>query len=91
MSATAATTADTLDPLAEVRAFILQNFYVPDPYSLADNASLLDHGIIDSTGVLEIIGFLESSFGIVVADRDIVPENMDSVAAIAAFVTRRRS
>jgi acyl carrier protein len=72
-----------------VRAFITSNFYVADPGTLADDASLLDQGIIDSTGVLEIIVFLEDTFGFKVADSEMVPENLDSIDNIASFVARR--
>lgn len=69
-----------------VRSFILTNFYVPETISLADDMSLLELGIVDSTGVLEVTAFLESEYGIDIADDEIVPANMDSIMAIAAFV-----
>lgn len=73
-----------------VRTFIVQNFYVPDSGALADDTSLLDRGIVDSTGVLEVTAFLEKEFGIRVEDAEIVPENLDTIGAIAAFVARKR-
>lgn len=72
-----------------IRAFIAQNFYVPDVQSLADDTSLLDQGIVDSTGVLEVTAFLEAQFGIKVEDAEIVPENLDTIANIVAFVKRK--
>jgi acyl carrier protein len=75
----------------QVRTFVTSNFYVPDPSLLTDDASLLDQGIIDSTGVLEVISFLEETFGITVEDREILPENLDSIARIAAFVSRKKN
>ena len=72
-----------------VRQFIAKNFYVTDPAALADDASLLEKGIIDSTGMLEVIGFLESSFEIKVADDEMLPENLDSIARIVAFVASK--
>jgi acyl carrier protein len=69
-----------------IRGFILTNFYVPEAITLADDTSLLELGIVDSTGVLEVTAFLESEYGIEVADDEIVPANMDSIGAIAAFV-----
>lgn len=74
-----------------VRGFITKNFYVADPGSLGDDDSLLDKGIVDSTGVLEVIGFLESDFGVSVDDAEILPENLDSIARIAAFVERKKA
>jgi acyl carrier protein len=71
-----------------IREFITTNFYVADPASLDDGDSLLDGGIVDSTGVLELVAFLEERFGIRVEDRDIVPENLDSIEALEAFVVR---
>jgi acyl carrier protein len=73
-----------------VKAFITTNFYVPDPAALTDDASLLDRGIIDSTGVLEIIGFLEQEFGVTVDDAEILPENLDSVGRIVDFIAKKK-
>jgi len=73
------------------RAFVTSNFFVAEPQSLADTDSLLDAGIIDSTGVLELIGFIEQKFGITVADEELVPENLDSIACLAAFVRRKHA
>jgi len=72
-----------------IRSFIESNFYVPDSASLADDASLLDRGVIDSTGVLELIGFLQDEYKVEVADDEIVPENLDTIARIEAYVTRK--
>jgi acyl carrier protein len=73
-----------------VRQFIIENFYVSDPAELADGASLIQGGWIDSTGMLEMIAFLEGEYGIRIADTEMVPENLDSVDRIAAFVDRKR-
>lgn len=72
-----------------VRAFIASNFYVPNAQALSDDTSLLDQGIVDSTGVLEVTTFLESQFGIKIEDTEIVPENLDTIANIVAFVKRK--
>jgi acyl carrier protein len=74
----------------QVRDFITSNFYVADPKSLADHTSLLDQGIIDSTGVLEVIMFVETAFGLTVEDAEMLPENLDSIERIAAFVARKQ-
>lgn len=73
-----------------VRQFVLENFYVADPAELTDEVSLVEGGYVDSTGVLELIGFVETEFGIKVADADTTPENLGSIARIAAFVDRQR-
>jgi acyl carrier protein len=75
----------------QIRQFILTNFYVADPDSLADDTSLLDLAIIDSTGVLEVITFLESEYGISIDDAEIVPENLETISRIAAFVAQKRA
>ena len=74
-----------------VRKFITTNFYVMDPAALSDDASLLNLGIVDSTGVLEVISFLETEFGLAVDDAEIIPENLDSIGRISAFVSRKSS
>ena len=72
-----------------IRMFITGNFYVADPAALSDGESLLEAGIIDSTGVLEVLGFLEREFGITMSDDEILPENLDSIARLTAFVGRK--
>jgi acyl carrier protein len=72
------------------RALVTGNFYVADPGSLQDHTSLLDQGIIDSTGVLEVIMFIETTFGVTVEDSEMLPENLDSIERIAAFVARKK-
>ena len=78
-----------MDIKQSVRAFITKNFYVGDPGKLTDDVSFLDTGIIDSTSVLELTAFLEETFGIHVLDDELVPENLDSLAAVEAFVKRK--
>jgi len=73
-----------------VREFIVANFlFGQDGEGLAEDQSLLESGIIDSTGVLELVAFLEQRFGISVADRELLPENLDSVGNAARFVSRK--
>jgi acyl carrier protein len=74
----------------QVRAFVTTNFYVPDPSILTDDTSLLDQGIVDSTGVLEVITFLEETFQVTVNDDEILPDNLDSIHRIAAFIARKQ-
>jgi acyl carrier protein len=75
----------------QVRDFVTSNFYVADHATLEDRTSLLDQGIIDSTGVLEVIMFIETTFGVAVEDSEMLPENLDSIERIAAFVGRKTS
>ncbi len=79
-----------MDIKEQVRAFVTSNFYVADPAALEDEASLLDRGIIDSTGVLEVIFFIEDKFGIKVEDSEMLPDNLDSIDRIANFIARKK-
>ena len=73
-----------------IRRFIEDNFLFADNLdAFAADASLIEAGVIDSTGVLELVGFIETEFAIPVADADIVPENLDSIAAITGFVSAK--
>ncbi len=75
-----------------VRAVIVSNFLFGDPAGLAgDSTSLLDNGIMDSLGVMELVGFLERDLQIKVPDTDLVPQNLDSVDNLVAYVERRRA
>ena len=74
---------------ATIRDYIRANFLFSSDAKLSDQGSLLEAGVIDSTGAMELVTFLEAAFGIVVNDQDLVPENLDSIAAMAAFVMRR--
>lgn len=74
-----------------VRRFVSENFYIADPNALADDTSLLDRGIVDSTGILEIVSFLESTFDIQIDDSELIPENLDTINGIINFLARKRS
>lgn len=70
-----------------VKAFIIENFLFGDTsYALDDDVSLIESGVVDSTGVLELVTFIEDQFGLEMADSDIVPANLDSLVRIAAFI-----
>jgi acyl carrier protein len=72
-----------------VSAFLIDNFRFGDPGVTIDpEESLIEAGFIDSTGVLELVAFLEETFAITVADEEIVPANLDALSAIAAYVAR---
>ena len=78
------------DIRGRLREFVLSNYYVPTSDAISDETSLFEGGYVDSTGVLELIVFIESAFGVTVADAETVPENLDSIARIAAFIERKR-
>lgn len=73
-----------------IRRFVLENFYVADPSDLADDTSLVGTGLVDSTGILEVLAFLEAEFAIEVADRETTPDNLDSIERMTAFVERKQ-
>jgi acyl carrier protein len=70
-----------------IRDYILENFlYTDDGKKLGNDDSFLENGVIDSTGVVELVMFVEETFGFEVADEDIVPEHFDSVERLARYV-----
>jgi len=73
----------------KIREFVITDFLFGDGASLKDDTSFLETGIVDSTGILELITFLEQTFGIKVNPEEALPENLDSVAKAAAFVQRK--
>ena len=80
------------DVAKQVREFIVENFLMgQEDVKFADGDSFMETRLIDSTGILEVIQFLEDTFEITVEDDEMIPENLDSVANIAAFVGRKTS
>ena len=79
-----------MDFKEQIRAFVKSNFYVADASALEDDASLLNEGIIDSTGVLEVISFIQDTFGLTVEDEEMLPNNFDSIKRIADYVVRKK-
>jgi acyl carrier protein len=74
-----------------VKRFIVDNFFVADASTVSDDTSLILEGIVDSTGMLEVIGFLESTFHIAVGDTEATPDNLETIGRIAAFVARKQA
>jgi acyl carrier protein len=76
---------------SQIRQFILKNYlFSSDEKALDDGVSLMKTGVVDSTGVLELISFLEEQFGVKVEDEEMTPENLDSVDRIVTFVSGKR-
>ncbi|MES9990813.1 MAG: acyl carrier protein [Candidatus Thiodiazotropha sp.] len=76
---------------ATIRNYILENYlFTDDQSALQSSDSFLDKGILDSTGILEVIYFLEDEFEIKVEDTEMVPENLDSVNNIVSFIAKKR-
>lgn len=75
-----------------IRAFVVENFlFGDDSHPLPADLSLIDNDLIDSTGILELVSFLEERFAIQVADADIVPANLDTIDRIAGFIARKQA
>ena len=79
------------DPETQLRAFFGQNFLLPGDRAIAPDDSLMDLGIMDSTGVLELSAFLEQAFGVHVADKEMTRANLDSIRAIVGFLARKQA
>lgn len=75
--------------LDTVRHFVVENFLFGDGESLKEDTSFLERGIIDSTGILEVIMFLEETYSIKIEDEELVPENLDSLQNITKFLERK--
>ena len=69
-----------------VRNFIVENFLFEEDENLKEDTSFLENGIIDSTGILELVTFIEDTFGIRVEDEELVPENLDSIANAVQYI-----
>ncbi len=79
-----------MDIRSDIRGFIQDNFMMGrDPEELTDSGSLLELGIIDSTGVLELVGFMEEKYGFQVEDEDLVPDNLDSVDNLVGYIQKK--
>lgn len=77
-------------PVSEIKQFIAKNFLFSDDTNvIQDDQSLMNTGTLDSTGILELIMFVEGKFDVKVADDEMLPENFDSVNAIAAYIGRK--
>ena len=74
----------------KLRAFVLENFlFTDDEEALKNGDSFLAMGIVDSTGIMEVILFIEEEFEITVANDEMVPENLDSIESLVAYVSRK--
>ena len=72
-----------------LRDFIKENFLFGADHSFSDDQSLLEEGIVDSTGVLELITHVESTYAITLEDHELVPENLDSISNLSRFITAK--
>jgi acyl carrier protein len=77
------------DKVEPVRRFIVDNFLFGRGEGLTDEESFLDSGIIDSTGILELVAFLEETYGLQVGDEELIPDNLDSINKISGFLQKK--
>jgi acyl carrier protein len=75
----------------QIKQFILKNLYFAEDNALEDDASFLETGVVDSTGVMELVAFVQAEFGVSIEPQDIVVENFDSIRKVARFVRRKLS
>ncbi|WP_224985066.1 acyl carrier protein [Geomonas agri] len=74
----------------EIRNFVVENFLFGDAGGLTDDSSFIREGIVDSTGILQLVAYLQERYQVAVADDELIPENLDSVQRVAAFVEGKR-
>ena len=80
-----------MDVASEIRNFIVEGFLFGDTtVPLGGDESLLQKGLIDSTGILEVVHFIEEKFGIAMEDDELIPDNLDSILAITQYVMRKQ-
>lgn len=79
------------DIITEVRAFLKENFMLDDAVAIEEGTSFMDNHILDSTGFIELISFIEERYGVAVGDEEMVPENFDSLRNIRGYVERKRA
>jgi acyl carrier protein len=75
-----------LDIAHKIRSFVVDTFLLGQVEQLRDEDSFLSEGIIDSTGILELVSYIEQTYAIHVEDDELIPENLDSIANVVAFV-----
>ncbi|HNQ50086.1 MAG TPA: acyl carrier protein [Candidatus Omnitrophota bacterium] len=75
----------------KLREFIKNNFLLGNDSNLTDDDSFMGKGIVDSTGILEVVSFVEENFGFKLPDEDLMPENLDSINNLVKYVTSRVS
>ena len=79
------------DCKTDLRNFIVENFLFGQADGLADDTSFLEQAVIDSTGVLELVAHLEATYGVKVKDEELIPDNLDSIKSVSAFLGKKLS
>lgn len=81
-----------VDEIADkLRSYVAKNLlFSGDHFGYSDNASFLDEGIIDSLGIIELVTYVESHFGVSVLDHEMIPDNFDSIAQLSSYIHRKQ-
>ena len=77
------------DIKTSVRNFIVETFLFGQDDGLTEDTSFLANGVVDSTGVIELVAYLEKTYQIKIKDEDLLPQNLDSISTIAAYLKKR--
>jgi acyl carrier protein len=83
------TGVEGMDVPESIKAYVVENFLFGDDSRIGPGTDFLENGILDSTGVLELVGFLEEKFGIRVEDDELVPDNMNSLEKISLYISKK--
>lgn len=78
-----------MDYFDQIKEFVVNNFLFGDGQNLEMETSFLENGIIDSTGILELVSFLEETYEITIEDEELIPENLDSIKNAACFLEKK--
>jgi len=73
----------------KIRAFIIENFLFGEDQGLKDESSFLEGGVLDSTGIMQLVAHIEETFSVTVEDEELMPENLDSIIKVTAFIERK--
>ena len=80
-----------METVKVIRKFVIDNFLFGEDDNLKENDSFLENGIVDSTGILELVEFIEKTYNIQVEDDELIPENLDSIANVAKYLEHKRN
>jgi len=76
---------------SDIRNYIVEYFLYGQDNGLGEDTSFLEKGLIDSTGILELVSFIEEKYGISVEDEELIPDNFDSINKLSAFIAKKMS
>jgi acyl carrier protein len=74
----------------EIKDFVVENFLFGEEKGLTENSSFIKEGIVDSTGIMQLVSFIQDQYRIAIEDEELVPENLDSIAKVSAFIELKR-